>query len=562
MAHFAKLSIVTLVATGALAMSGITRACPFCDAPAQTLSEETAAADAVVLAKLIKEADPTSDANDPNSGMATFEVIEVLRGNDALGDAKELKAVHFGESNKDQIFLISGLGTESIDWTTPLALSDAAVEYVRRLPTVPATGPDRIAFFQEYLEHPDPLLAQDAYDEFARSPYEDVQALAPRMHHDKLIEWISDLEINPSRRRLYFTMLGACGTNDDLPLLESMIVSDFTKVEPTLKQTIATGMAMRGPIGLPALYDIVQQQERQKKLGLDALVACYLTLRGGDGLNLIDERFLKDPSVDYTYIYSTIMALRFHGDQETGAVPRDRLLQSIRLLLENKDFADQVVLDLSRWEDWSVLDQLVEMFKTADENSYIRQPVVTYLTVASEQSGDVGTKAAAALEELEEFDPETVKQARSLMAFGALARAKAGGDASGATEGAEKPKAEPATDTTAFAASDADRTTDAAEIPDPAAYEEGQSDTATVADASQAATAAADSRVSPPEMKTAPNGDQASAATPSKSDASATTNAVEAAHSSPKPLLIIGVPILAAALLLGIYWTILRVGAV
>ena len=35
------------------------------------------------------------------------------------------------------------------------------------------SGADRLAFFQEYLEHEDPLLAQDAYDEFARAPYAD-----------------------------------------------------------------------------------------------------------------------------------------------------------------------------------------------------------------------------------------------------------------------------------------------------------------------------------------------------------------------------------------------------
>ena len=49
-----------------------------------------------------------------------------------------------------------------------------------------------------------------------------------------------------------------------------------------------------------------------------------------------------------------------------------------------------MIPDLARWEDWSVLDRLVEMYKTGDEKSYVRQPVVTYLTVASEQPGDVG----------------------------------------------------------------------------------------------------------------------------------------------------------------------------
>jgi hypothetical protein len=510
-------------------------ACPFCSVESQTLSEETQAADAVVLAKLIKEAPPTPDqvgdvaATDPDSGTATFEIIEVLRGQESLAGVKEIKAVYFGEADRERVFLIMGLGSDKVDWTTPLPLSPAAVEYVRQLPSVAPVGADRLAFFQEYLEHADPLLAQDAYDEFARAPYADVQSLGPRMHHDRLVKWIADLEISPSRRRLYFTMLGVCGGKEDLPLLEAMIMSDFDTMEPHLKQMVSYGMAMGGPIGLPAWIEVVQQDERRKKLGLDALVACYLTLRGPDGLDLIDERFLKNPAAEYTHVYSTIMALRFHGDEDTSILPRERLLASMRLLLDNPDFADQVILDLSRWEDWSVLDRLVEMFKTADtQNVYVRQPIVTYLTVAGEQPGNVGPRATAALAELERLDPKTVEQARSLMAFGALGRARAGGDGAGATRPADRP----ATDATqGFAASAADEATDTAGIPDPAAYEDRGEASASAAQVS---------------AKKAPTSPVAEATSPDELNR----------------VLVIGVPLAAAVLLMGIYWLILRAGAV
>jgi hypothetical protein len=527
------------------------------------LSEETAAADAVVLAKLIREAPTNSDPDNPTIGPATFAVVDVLRGKEIMGDAKEIEAVYFGEPDKERVFLISGLGAETLDWTTPLALSEAGVEYVRKLPSLPASGADRLVFFQEYLENNDPLLAQDSYDEFARAPYEEVLALAPRMHHDDLVKWIANLEINPSRRRLYLTMLGACGGKDDLPLLESMIVSDFSKMEPVLKEIVATGMAMRGPLCLPGWFEIVQQHERQKKLGLDALVACYLTLRGPDGLDLIDQRFLRDPKVDYTHVYSTIMALRFHGDQDTGVLPRERLLKSMRLLLDNPDFADQVVLDLSRWEDWSVLGRLVEMFKTSDKKGYVRQPVVTYLTVASEQPGDVGTRASAALKELEEFDPDTVKQARSLMAFGALARAKGNKEASGGPGADAKTASGTPSETQAFAATAADNETDPAEIADPANYEEvPQADPAS-ADGGPAAAdskAAADSTPSNPVARTNAKID---IDTPDKpGDVPATSAGLAEPAPRANALLIVGLPLLAAGALMCVYWLILRAGAV
>jgi hypothetical protein len=289
----------------------------------------------------------------------------------------------------------------------------------------------------------------------------------------------------------------------------------------------------------------VQQDERRKKLGLDALVACYLTLRGPEGLDLIDQRFLKDPGAEYTYIYSTIMALRFHGDEETGVLPRERLLASMRLLLDNPDFADQVILDLSRWDDWSVLERLVEMFKTSDKSGYVRQPVVTYLTVASEQPGDVGTRATAALEELERLDPETVKQARNLMAFGALGRARAGGDTTVAARADGGAAAADATQ--GFAASTADDQTDPADLPDPAAYEQRDKPAQPAGKASTAEGLAASGTAQKVNAEKIP----------------ATLPAAEAV--SPVDLntpLVVGVPLLAAVLLMGVYWLILRAGAV
>ena len=77
----------------------------------------------------------------------------------------------FGDSDREKTYLVTGMGKDKIDWTTPLPLTPAAVEYVRKLPTVAPAGAERLEFFQEYLENADPLLAQDSYDEFARAPY-------------------------------------------------------------------------------------------------------------------------------------------------------------------------------------------------------------------------------------------------------------------------------------------------------------------------------------------------------------------------------------------------------
>jgi hypothetical protein len=537
----------------ALMVTTALRACPFCTVESRTLTEEIESSDAVVLAKLIAEA-PSIESSGDDSGMAKFEIVTVLRGDDRVSPGNQIKVVYFGEGERDKTFFISGIGVEDnqLEWITPLPLNEAAVDYVEKLQSVPATGADRLAFFQQYFEHEDPLLGQDSYDEFARAPYADLIALKERMPHARLVEWIQSPDVNPSRRRLYLTMLGVCGSAEDVPMLEAMIASDYSQIEPVAAQLAACGLALRGPIAVPAWIEMINLDERRKKLGLDAMIGAYLALRGEDGLDLVDSRFLKNPDAEYAHIYSAIMALRTLGE-ETETLPREHLLQSMRLMLDNDDFADQVIPDLARWEDWSVLDRLVAMYKAGDARSYVRQPIVTYLTVASEQAGDVGERGKAALAELTELDPEGVKRAQSLMAFGFLARARGTEPATGAKRPEDVEKTSATTEPTGrgeFAAT-------AQELADAEAAEPDDfADPATFADSPTNR---------PDEMSEGELSEgEEEFEDADESEAEVAENTVEsvppaAFYSRP---VVIGVPLVAAAVLAVVYWLILRWGAV
>lgn len=422
-----KAILLAAIAFAAITVVRSVHACPFCNAAMQTLSEEITSSDMAVIAQL--EGSPAAKPADlepgaPGAPMSTvkFRVLETLQGGDKLGDANEIDVVYFGDDVPDKKFLITALkiGDKS-EWTTPIPLSERAVEYVRKLKTVPTTGPDRIAFFQEYLEDEDPLLAQDAYDEFSRAPYPDVIALGPRMHRDKLLKWIDDPRVGPTGRRLYVTMLGVCALPEDVDLLESMLTYDYQ----ILKPAIAAGLSARmigGPLNGASLVDeVIHTEERRKKESLDALIACYLKLKGPAGLELINQLFLANPNVEYKYLHAAIMALRFHGEQ-TDVLPREELLKSVRLALDHKDFADQVIPDLTRWDDWEVMPRLVKMFKDAPSDDWIRQPVASYLLVAAEQPGEVGSRAKQALDELETLDPDAITRARNLSAFSLMPR--------------------------------------------------------------------------------------------------------------------------------------------
>jgi hypothetical protein len=186
----------------------VARACPFCSAVSMTRSEEIRSGDAAVIARLARVLLPPVDADSPRiitpaeSGRATFEIAEVLKGPPTLAPKKSIEVLYFGEQPIGTFFLIIGSDPKDLAWATPTPLTERSRKYVAQLLKLPETGAERLAFFQDYLEDPDPLMGADAYDEFAKAPYAEVSLLKNRMQHDKLLDWIRNPATATSRKRL------------------------------------------------------------------------------------------------------------------------------------------------------------------------------------------------------------------------------------------------------------------------------------------------------------------------------------------------------------------------
>jgi len=369
---FLTVAAVVLVVLIQLSGPSIAAACPFCSAASQTFSEELGTMDVAVIARLVKVPQQSNKAGDEIQ-KATFEVDLVVKGEGLVKPKETLETLYFGDGTVGKSFLVMGISPPATMWSTPLPLTDRGIKYLTDLVKLPKDGADRLIFFQEYLEDGDEMLARDAYDEFARAPYSQLKAIKPQLKHEQVVAWIKNPEIPASRRRLYLVILGITGTEKDLPMIEEFMTSS----------------------------------DRKAKSGLDALIACYLTLKGESGLPLVEKLFLGNDKADYADTYAAIMAIRFHGT-EGGIIGTKQLVKALHPMLDRPELADLVIPDLAKWEDWAVMDKLFDLYKNANEkNSWVRVPVVNYLRACPLP------KAKELLSECEKIDPAAVKRANT-----------------------------------------------------------------------------------------------------------------------------------------------------
>lgn len=345
--------------------------CPFCPGGQLSLAEEIETMDAAVVATLVKVY-PLKDADE--LAQAQFEITHIIRGEKRVRIGDKFDAIFFGDGKPGTPFLLMGVGDEKLSWTNPMVVTDRAKDYLVSLGKVPTRGLERLKFFQQYLEDEDSLLAEDAYHEFAKVNYAQIKEFKPHLKHDQLVNWIRNTEIVATHRRMYLVMLGVCGTQQDLPLLEASMKS----------------------------------KNRKDKAGLDALIACYVTLGGESGLTHVEELFLKNKQADYADTYSAIMALRFHAT-EGGVLEPKRVLAGLKHVLKRHEIADLVIPDLANGEDWTALEELFELFKTADDKqTWVKVPVINYLRKCPLE------RAKELLKECEKLDPAAVKRANTL----------------------------------------------------------------------------------------------------------------------------------------------------
>lgn len=381
--------LIACLAAALLAIAGNARpavCCPFCEAPSLTLAEQLGQADVSLLVQWVK-AEP-ADRDKGFAGETTYEVVEVVQdAAKSFESGAQIKLSRERVAKSGDLFVLLGNKGTSVEWASPLAVSEASYQYIKQAPSQETPAVERLKYFVKFLEYPDQMVASDAYGEFANAPYRDIVPIKDEFPREDLRKWLTSPETPKTRLGLYGLMIGLCGTDEDAELLR----------------------------------EIISQPTQDYRLGIDGLMAGYLLLTGEEGLPLIEDTKLRNEDAVFSETYAGMQALRFLWTYSPETVPAERLRASMRILLDRPDLADLVITDLARWEDWSVTDRLKEMYGHDDYNiPSIKRNIIRYFLVAErvkgEKEGDQppesALKAKQYLAELKESDPKTYQAAK------------------------------------------------------------------------------------------------------------------------------------------------------
>ncbi len=399
----------------ALLVPATVAACPFCSAPAMTLSEQASQSDVFLLAEWKDGTKDTSDDGEETAS-TTFEVKRVLKGNFMPGQTIKLAGYNPGEPGES--FLLSGLGADVAQWDIPTPMSAEAFDYIEKAPAPQTADGEkvpyrkRLSYFLKHLENADETIANDAYGEIANSPYEEIAVLKDQFPRKQLREWVLDPETPPSRLGLYGLLLGLCGTDEDAEAMKTLIAKPTDEFRIGLDGVMSGFLLIKGE---PALEVV-----RTLKLENEFLVS-------PNGTPVTDDAGEKIP-VPFSETYAAMQAVRFMWDYGAGRIEAEHLRAAMRTLLGRPELADLAIADLARWKDWSIMERLAKLY---DQEAYqvpgIKRSIIRYFDAATKDLPEgVEPDETAELPEhvkqaqdyyaaIKEKDPETVKSVEQFL---------------------------------------------------------------------------------------------------------------------------------------------------
>jgi hypothetical protein len=322
-------------------------ACPFCGILELTLRERIETPDFSLLVEWVSGEEGNIETQVPPA--TTFRVLKVWRGEMAVG--RSLTIDHFYEGAPAERSLLIGNKVEDIvRWDRTITLTPQALEYVNSLPSSEASIDERLQHAFAHLESTDTLIANDAFSVVGSAKYEQLVAARGHIDVDSLRRWVHNPETLVMRLGVYGMLLGVVGSEQDIQAMHQRI---FTT-----------------------------DADRDIRVGIDGVMGGYLLLSGAEGLAELERAYLANPQASQDDVNAVTSALRFVWEYGDGRISPERLRQSMRLALQHEETQEIAIVDLARWQDWSITPQVVALYPDAYRG--LQRRIVGFLSVAAE----------------------------------------------------------------------------------------------------------------------------------------------------------------------------------
>lgn len=354
-------------------------ACTFCGggvSSRQTLREHFQQAKFVAYGQL------KNPRFDPNGTMSTtdFHVAQVLKNYEKLGNQAVLtlpKYVPVIGNTAPDFLIFATVVDGKPDPLHGLPATPSVTEYVKsvcKLDEKDATK--RLVFYFTYLDSHDPILAGDAFLEFAKASDAEITAARAALNPATLRKLLANVETPVDRLGVYAMMLGLCGTTED-----QLAFSKLLETQP-LPDRIRDNLG--GYLAAITLLDPDAGWATVEAISIDA----------------------KRPYAERLSAIGTVRFFHTTRPQETKA----QVLKCYRGLLAHSDLADMAIEDLRRWGYWELTSDILSQFsKPTHSGRLIRRSIVYYALSCP------GANAARFVNAVQISDPKLVETVRELM---------------------------------------------------------------------------------------------------------------------------------------------------
>jgi len=389
MACGAGLLIVVKVVTVVITASGVACGCPFCGVVGESLAERRDRAMCVAIGE------PAGPAMRDAAGLPVqpFTVIQMIReprplpGREAADLVPPANAVTARvPAPVTGLALLFATAGDAQAWAA-ISADEPLIAHVVAAPATTEPAARRLAWFLPRLEHPDPVIAADAFTEFGLAPFAAVRAVAGGFDVDALQAWLRDPGIVQQRRGFYGLALGlaAAGREADDPA------------------AVAARAALAAEIAAPV---------DDFRAGFDGILGGLLVADGAPGLEALEQLGLLDAAARPVDQRHALTALRFARENLADTIPLPRVAAATARLLAAPAVAADAAVDLARYEWWDAVADVAALWSTlGGDDPLVRRAVAGYLAACPKP------EAAAALAAIRARDPDRLTAALEAAAF-------------------------------------------------------------------------------------------------------------------------------------------------